>query len=242
METVERRSLLYRSGLGFYCINHVQGCSHGCRYPCYAWMMAHSHGRVKSYEEWCAPLLVSNAMQLLTRELDRIRNKPEYIHLCLTTDPFMYGYLEVRELSLSLIELINAHGIKCSVLTKGCLPQELADTIRFPQENILGISLVSLDENFRKEWEPGAAPYEERIGSLRQLHDYGCYTLVHIEPYPTPEIITQDLSKLLERVSFADEIYFGRWNYNKRISNYPDHQSFYRQQAEIVEQFRNMKS
>jgi hypothetical protein len=33
METIERKTLLNKSGLGFWCINAVQGCSHGCRYP-----------------------------------------------------------------------------------------------------------------------------------------------------------------------------------------------------------------
>ncbi len=31
MEQIRRKSLLYRSGLGFWCVNHVQGCAHGCR-------------------------------------------------------------------------------------------------------------------------------------------------------------------------------------------------------------------
>lgn len=35
-----RDSLLYESGLGFHCINHALGCSHRCRYPCYAFLMA----------------------------------------------------------------------------------------------------------------------------------------------------------------------------------------------------------
>ena len=41
--------MLYKSGLGFFCVNHVQGCGHGCLYPCYAYMMAHTYGRAKTY-------------------------------------------------------------------------------------------------------------------------------------------------------------------------------------------------
>ena len=44
MDTITRTTLLYRSGLGFYCVNHAQGCL----YPCYAYMMAHSYGRAKT--------------------------------------------------------------------------------------------------------------------------------------------------------------------------------------------------
>ena len=37
-----RKTLLYKTGVeyGDYTINHIQGCSHGCLYPCYAFMMA----------------------------------------------------------------------------------------------------------------------------------------------------------------------------------------------------------
>ena len=239
MEEITRKSLLYRSGLGFYCINHVQGCSHGCRYPCYAWMMARSHGRVGSYDEWCRPKLVANAEELLTKELDRLRSKPDSIHLCLTTDPFMYGYPQVTEMSLRLIALINSRGIACSILTKGSIPVDLADNDRFPADNIHGISLVSLDEGFRREWEPGAAPCAERIGALRVLHDYGCKTLVHMEPYPTPNIIEQDLEQILAAVDFTDEIFFSRWNYNDRVRQYPGYNEFYSEQSAIVDRFRS---
>ncbi|GAH64958.1 unnamed protein product [marine sediment metagenome] len=41
MKSVIRKSLLYKSGVEYadFCINHVEGCSHGCRFPCYAMMM-----------------------------------------------------------------------------------------------------------------------------------------------------------------------------------------------------------
>ena len=237
MEEITRKSLLYRSGLGFWCINHVQGCSHGCRYPCYAWMMAHSRGRAETYDDWCRPSIVSNAEELLEKELKRMRSRPDTIHLCLTTDPFMYGFPEVTALTLRLMEQINSYGICCSTLTKGVMPVELADSVRFPEKNIHGISLVSLSEEFREKWEPGAAPYDDRIGALRELHEYGCITLVHIEPYPTPNIIEQDLSELLEAVDFADEIWFGRWNYNNIIKKYPTAREFYDEQSVIVSRF-----
>ena len=78
------------------------------------------------------------------------------------------------------------------------LPPELAE---LDQRNSYGISLVSLDEEFRKKWEPGAAPYQERIDALRYLHSKGMHTWVHMEPYPTPNIISKDLTEILEEIS-----------------------------------------
>ena len=52
-ESMGRKSLLYKTGVeyGDYTINHVQGCSHGCMYPWYAFMMARRFGKVKNYNE-----------------------------------------------------------------------------------------------------------------------------------------------------------------------------------------------
>jgi DNA repair photolyase len=237
METITRKSLLYKSGLGFYCINHVQGCVHGCRYPCYAWMMAHSHGRVQTYDEWCKPKRVINAYELLKKELARMKKKPESIHLCLSTDPFMTGYPEVSEMSLKLIRLINLYHIPSSILTKGILPAELADRERFPENNLYGISLISLNEDFRRHWEPGSSPYNARIEALKQLQEQGRQTLVHIEPYPTPNILQQNLEDILEAVAFAGQIQFSGWNYNSKVKEFPDYQQFYREQASLVRRF-----
>ncbi|HTX71934.1 MAG TPA: radical SAM protein [Rectinemataceae bacterium] len=237
METIVRKSLLNRSALGFLCINHVQGCSHGCLYPCYAFSMARSYGRVKSYEEWTAPRLVGNAEELLGRELARLRTRPDRVHLSLTTDPFMYRQAEVGTLSLNLIAAINARGIPVSVLSKGILPAELAGRDRFPEDNVYGISIVSLSEEFRQRWEPGAAPYTERIAALRALHDEGRRTRAHIEPYPTPNLCAQDLAELLESVAFVDSIYFGGWNYSAAAKVFPDREGFYRETLAGVRRF-----
>lgn len=237
MDNITRKTMLYKSGLGFFCINHVQGCSHGCLYPCYAYMMAHSYGRAKTYAEWCSPKLVVNAADVLAKELDRLKKKPDSVHLCLTTDPFMAGHPEVTDMSLKLIALLNARGIACSILTKGVLPEALADRNRFPGDNTCGISLISLNEEFRRRWEPGAAPYADRVAALEVLHDGGIKTLVHIEPYPTPNIIDQDLGEILETVGFVDSIYFSGWNYNPEVRRYPRHLDFYRDQALLVRRF-----
>jgi DNA repair photolyase len=73
MLTTTRKSLLYKTGVeyGDYTANHIEGCAHGCKYPCYAMLMARRFGRAASYEDWTQPKLVSNALDLLDRELPR---------------------------------------------------------------------------------------------------------------------------------------------------------------------------
>nr|DAD73165.1 MAG TPA: DNA repair photolyase [Myoviridae sp. ct25F5] len=236
METIKRKTMLYRTGVeyGDYTMNHVQGCAHGCLYPCYAYMLSKRFGKVKSQDEWCAPKLVENTLELLDAEIPKLKKRIRSVQLCFTTDPFMVGYPEVGAMSVAAIQRLNAAGIKCTVLTKGILPSEL---LHLSRTNEYGITLVSLDEHFREEYEPHTAPLLERLAALRNLHNAGCRTWVSIEPYPTPNLMQQELDPLLEAVSFVDKIIFGKMNYNKNVTAYPGHQAFYNACVDKVVEF-----
>lgn len=230
MLTIRRKSLLYRTGVeyGDFAINHVLGCSHGCMYPCYAFMMAKRFGRVRDYADWIQPRLVENAIDLLKKEIPKYRNMIKSVHLCFTTDPFMVGYPEIQDMSLEIIKLLDFHGIKCIALTKGILPIELAD---FEKIHEWGISLVSLDENFRASFEPFSSSYESRISSMNRLHVLGCKTWASVEPYPTPNLIEQDLISILESINFVERIIYGRLHYNSQVSKYISNRAFYNQSS-----------
>lgn len=236
MKTIIRKSMLYKTGVeyGDYTMNHVLGCAHGCKYPCYAYLMKKRFGEVHSYEEWLEPYLVENTLELLDKEIPKLKDKIKSVQLCFTTDPFMYGYDDIKHMTLEAINKLNSAGIKCTVLTKGTLPNELE---HYSKNNEYGITLISLNEEFRKNIEPGAAPYTKRINALKYLHDKGCKTWVSVEPYPTPNIINQDLNEILEAIKFTDKIIFGRTNYNKEITAYKDHKEFYNKCAEEVINF-----
>ena len=238
MEKLFRKTLLYKTGVeyGDYTINHVQGCAHGCKYPSYAMLMAKRFGKIKTYKEWCEPKLVVNAIEILQKEIPKLKDKIKSVQLCFTTDPFMYGFPEVTDLSIKIIQLLNSSGIKCTALTKGILPEQLKN---LSIENEYGITLISLDEDFRSKMEPNAAPYKERIAALRKLHEAGCKTWVSIEPYPTPNIIEQDYNKILKSIDFVDKIIFGRLNYNKEVTSYKMRKEFFNNLAQQTIDFCN---
>lgn len=236
MKTITRKTMLYQTGVeyGDYTMNHAQGCAHGCKFPCYAFLMKKRFGQIKDYEEWLEPCLVSNTLELLDREIPRLRDKIQSVQLCFTTDPFMNGYPEVSAMSIAAIRRLNNAGIRCTTLTKGILPLELA---QLSPENEHGITLISLDESYREKMEPGAAPYADRLAALRALHDAGYRTWVSIEPYPTPNLIEQDLQDILDAVNFVDKIIFGRTNYCKEVNAYKQHKAFYNKLAVQVTEF-----
>ena len=235
---IERKSMLYVTGVeyGDYTMNHVLGCAHGCKFPCYAFLQKKRFGQVHTYEEWLEPYLVANTLDLLDKEIPRLRNKIKSVQLCFSTDPFMYGYDEISQMSIASIRKLNEAGIKCTVLTKGILPSELSE---LSTDNEYGITFISLNEDYRERMEPYAAPYVERIAALRILHDRGCKTWVSIEPYPTPNLIEQSLEELLTSISFVDKIIFGRTNYSKEVSSYKEHKAFYNEAAQQVINFCN---
>jgi len=238
MKKIIRKTLLYKTAVeyGDFTINHIEGCSHGCKYPCYAMNMAKRFGRIKTYEEWIQPKIVANSLELLDKEIPKYKDKIKFVHLSFMTDPFMMGYPEVHRLTLDIIKKLNQFDIKVTVLTKGIFPEELI-TEKYKSFNEYGITLVSLDENYKKHYEPNSAQFKKRINALRQLHKADLKTWVSIEPYPTPNIVEQSIDVILEKIKFVDKIIFGKLNYNVKSSSYKNHIDFYNSTAMKVIEF-----
>lgn len=240
---ITRKTLLYKSGVEYadYCINHVEGCAHGCKFPCYAMMIKKRCGAIRNYQDWIQPKIVVNALELLEKEIPKHKHKIKSVHLCFATDPFMYKYPEVAELTLKIIKRLNRDNIRCTVLTKGIYPKSLSNIQKYGEDNEYGITLVSLDEDFRKRFEPFSAPYEDRIKSLRYLYEQGVKTWISIEPYPTPNLIEQNLLEILEKISFVNRIIFGKLNLNSQATRFKENKSFYDNCVNVVIDFCKKK-
>lgn len=239
MDKIKRKSLLYKSGVEYadFCLNHVEGCAHGCNFPCYAMQMAKRFGKIKNRSDWMKPKLVENALELLDKEIPKYKDEIKFVHLCFMTDPFMYKYAEVTDMTLKIIEKLNDKGIKCTVLTKGIYPKRLTNKEKFRADNEYGITLVSLNNAFKRKFEEHSAPYLSRIAALRYLHNAGLKTWVSIEPYPTPNLVKQNLLNILNKISFVDKIIFGKLNYNVVSSQFKDNAAFYEECANQVIKF-----
>ena len=233
---ISRKSLLYRSRITLFehIINHIEGCSHGCRYPCYAFLMKQRFSKhINNWNDWIQPKLVENAEEMLEKELKRKRKKVHKIHFSLTTDPFMHNFPDAQRLTIRLMEIIKNHNIEMTLLTKGAYPT--SEISKFNCKP--GISLVSLNDSFHAQYEPYSTPIVERINALKKLADMGLDTWVCIEPYPTPDIIEQSLYELLTKVSFTNTIVFGKWNYRRNKINKDIEDRFYKECCEQVSEF-----
>jgi len=102
-------------------------------------------------------------------------------------------------------------------------------------------NLVSMDDKFHSAYEPFSAPPSERLKALRHCHDLRLKTWVSLEPYPTPNIVDQDLKELLKKVAFVDKMIFGRWNYSPEVNGHQGIEKFYRDCSKTVSEFCHKK-
>jgi DNA repair photolyase len=231
MREITRKSLLYKTKVeyGDWALNHAQGCAHSCTYPCYA-----RRGWITP-EEWANPAIVRNALDLLKKEIPLYQDMIKNVHLSFSTDPFMYGFPEVQWLTLRIVRELNSHGIPCTILTKGVYPVAKIRTMPRAEINSYGVTLVSAREDFRRQWEPGAAPLKDRIGALRRLAEAGLRTWVSMEPWVHPRLGGDaDVGKILAAVDYVDRIVFGRLNYRDHGLNSRDVRAYYAAQARKV--------
>jgi DNA repair photolyase len=150
---------------------------------------------------------------------------PEGVFLCFHTDPFVHCN---NFKSVGLIDLLMGKKIRIATLSKVDAP------ISFNYKDMrIGMTIVSDSDDFSKKFEPNALPSTWRIAYLKCCHDWGYYTWVSLEPFPTPNIFKQDLTDLLEKISFVDFIIFGKWNYDKRAND----RGFYKGAVEIFEKY-----
>lgn len=246
LRRIRRKSLLYKSKVdyGGWTINHIVGCAHGCKFPCYAHMMAKRFGWVNSYEDWRHPKVVENALELLDKELPKLKEEIDVVHLSFMTDPFMYdaekqeSIEEIKDLTLNIIEKLNKENIRVTTLTKGLHPSDLLDN-RYNKNNEYGITLVSLNKKFKERFEPYSASYDERIDALKNLSQEGRRVWVSMEPYPTPNLDpdASNIEQILNRIKFVDKIIFGKLNYNVQSSNFENNAIFYKSIAKKVISF-----
>lgn len=161
-----------------------------------------------------------NSLELVKKQIEN-GMKPEGVFLSFMTDPFIK---ENKENSLDLIKFLVLKKIRIATLSKTDVPLIKNEVRR-------GMTIVSSDDEFSRRFEPNAMPISKRIEALQFCHDYGGYTWVSLEPYPTPEIWRQNLKDLLDKIVFVDFIVFGKWNYDIRANN----PAFYKK---TVEEFR----
>jgi DNA repair photolyase len=182
IHSIEVKSVLQKSGIPGvrYAINPYVGCVHGCVY-CYARFMKRFTGHT---EPWGTFLdAKSNAAQILEKQLAS-RRKPlrEEVFFSSVTDPYQPPEKQYR-LTRSLLEVLLAHNVPVSILTKSDLVTRDADLLRRFPDATVGLSFSTADDSLARRLEPRASPPSRRLRALQELRDAGIGTWAFLSPF-----------------------------------------------------------
>jgi len=177
IKRISCKSALSRSRLPglTYTFNPYVGCQHGCLY-CYVPDVL--RGRVSS-SEWGREVLVKNGIiERLRTDLTRLR--PGVVGVSTATDP--YQPIE-RSLGITreALSILKDAGFPVSVQTKSPLVTRDLDIIEGGNFE-LGMTITSMDDGFRRRFEPGAPPPEERAHALEEVSSKGIRTWIFYGP------------------------------------------------------------
>ncbi len=175
---IECKSILTRSGITGvdYAINPYVGCAHGCVY-CYAVFMKRFTGH---QEEWGTFVDIrTNAPQVLARQLRRA--KSGNVSFGTVTDA--YQPLEAKyRVTRSCLEALQGWDMPVSILTKSALVLRDLDLIEKLKDVEVACTITTLDEEIRRQFEPGASPVAARLEALRAFSDAGISTWAFCGP------------------------------------------------------------
>lgn len=158
-------------------INLTRGCGFYCVY-CYAnaYRSAPSKGIVYLYD---------NLLDLIRSEIDNPRRrKPKPLYVCFNTSSDCFQpNKEILKTACDLMRFFLERGIGVSFLTKGSIPDEFIDLFRDWKSKVYAqVNIVSMNKEYHKTFEPGAAPPEQRIENIKRLRDNGLQVGVRIDP------------------------------------------------------------
>lgn len=199
---IETNDYLTKSNLpaSDYVINPYVGCPHGCKY-CYASFMKRFIGH---QEEWGEFIDVKKCNKKIN--LKKISGKN--VFLSSVTDCYNQ-YEEKYCLTRSILEQLIFSDCNLSISTKSKLILRDLDVLKNIKKLEVAISINSLDEKFRRDMD-NASPIEERLETLKILHDNGIKTILFMSPiFP---YITE-WKAIIERSSkFVDVYWFENLN------------------------------
>lgn len=95
-----------------------------------------------------------------------------------------------------------------------------------------GVTVCFVDDDLRKQWEPSAAPVEDRFKLLEEAHKLGIPTWISLEPVIDPE---QALAVIRRAASYVDFWKVGKLNHMKEVADRVDWKKFYSDVVDLLE-------
>lgn len=184
--------------------NPYRGCGHKCSY-CYVPNVI----RMKRAEFDAGATPRAKFLAALRKDAAKYQaaGLTGQVMLSFTTDPYHPGD---TMLTRGAIMTLKSYGLGVCTLTKGGTRAHRDLDLFRPDRDAFACTLTSLQPDFSRKWERGAASPQDRIEALRQFHDSGIFTWVSLEPTLDTEA-SMDIVRETHR--FVDLYKIGRANY-----------------------------
>jgi len=189
---------------GEWASNPYRGCGHKCAY-CYVPAVLH----MPRAEFDAGAVLRDGFMDAFEHDAEKLQKQGKSINIffCFTTDMYHLGDTTP---SRKVLELTHKYGHTFTVLTKGGTRALRDIDLYIPGKDYFASTLTSLDVDFSRKWERGAADPPDRTNALWQFSGKGIFTWVSLEP--TLDVNTS--IKIVEETCHYVNFYkVGRANY-----------------------------
>lgn len=206
LEIVNCKSALSDSKLeSDYSLNPYKGCSHGCQY-CYSPYVTREE---RSWGDFVD--VKRNIPKILSEELKR--KAKGTVRLSSVTDPYQEAE-EEYELTRRCLKQISKYDFPAVIQTKSDLVKRDMDILSEITVDV-GLTITSLDDDFREKFEPDAPSVSDRLSAIKTLKEEGIDVWVFIGPlFPHKNDDPQELERLRETLMSLDvnEIYLDKLN------------------------------
>jgi DNA repair photolyase len=215
---VER--VLMPEGRNQYYINPYVGCMIGCTF-CYVIDRADFSRRLEGLPQlpWGHYLDVKiNAAAVLRRETQAVKRGVVRMSPILT-DPYQPVERRYR-ITRQCLEVLHETALAPVVLTRACrILDDLELLKRFPRA-MVGFSIPTDADEYRRIFEPDADPIADRVEALRAVHGAGVRTFAVIQP-----VLPMNVGRLVAQIApFVEVVRLDRMYAGERVQHlYDEH-------------------
>ncbi len=184
-------------------VNPYRGCTHGCVY-CYARPYHEYLGMSAGLDFETRILVKEDAPELLRRELESRRWRPQVIALSGVTDPYQPVERDLK-LTRRCLEVLARLRNPVAVVTKNRLvardADRLAELARWNAASVC-LSVTTLDAGLARSMEPRATSPQGRLGAVEALAAAGVRVGVMVAPV-IPGLTDAEIPAILKAAAGA---------------------------------------
>lgn len=208
-------------------LNIYMTCTHHCKY-CYA-----PNCMFKTEEEYFKkPLPRKEIAKNLEAELIKNGSPKKQVLLSFIGDVYSETQDE-NKATRDCLEILLKYDVPVAILTKGgkrCL-KDLDVFKEFKNKIQIGATLTFDNDKDSLEWESGAALPQERLETLKILHENGIRTFASFEPVIIP---SQSLNLMKKGLGFIDVYKIGKINNYKNLDKAIDWNDFLNKAVDML--------